>query len=709
MRIRALRDVIRETTARTALDAPHPNLKGLTAGTEESQAAAAVEALKQRADATFPGQFEPPSVLAARELHRIEAFPETRAMERTIGSEDLVDLNYLLRGLDAARSVARIAIRGDGGHNLGDATGFLVSPSLLLTNWHVFQDGADVASCWAEFDYELDLGGAPRATTRFELRPDLFYLEDRALDFALVAVGTAPTTGAGRREDYLWLRLNPATAKILDGEPVTIIQHPEGRPKQIALRENRLLGRTDAFLTYEADTAPGSSGAPVFNNSWQVVALHHSGVPRTDAAGRWLLRTGQPATEDSQDDEIDWVANEGVRVSSLVEHVLAKGPAGALRDEFEAYCMGRKTAASVAGAEAARPATAPILATPVQAPVQAPAQALAAGGGSAVFTVPLTISVTLGGGATVSAGPGVAAGAGAVERTVEPWHDTNYAGRKGYRPDFLGATVALPRLRDPAVAARMTAGGATLVPYANFSLVMHRERRLPIFTAANVDFSRAAKEPEPGRSYNRAELGGLGENDKERWFLDPRLPADCQLPDRFFDNDRQAFDKGHLVRREEVCWGATYDEVRRANGDTYHVTNCTPQVAGFNRSLSRGVWGLLENVIEKQGRTEKYCLLAGPVLADDDPIFVGVDDQGPIQARIPRAFWKVLVARTDGKLQAFGFLLEQDLSQVRFEFRPTQAWKERMVRLKDIETRARLIRFAAALTRADQFGAPATP
>ncbi len=37
-------------------------------------------------------------------------------------------------------------------------------------------------------------------------------------------------------------------------------------------------------------------------------------------------------------------------------------------------------------------------------------------------------------------------------------------------------------------------------------------------------------------------------------------------------------------RREDVCWGKTYDEVRRANGDTYHTTNCTPQVAGFNQS-----------------------------------------------------------------------------------------------------------------------------
>ncbi len=244
--------------------------------------------------------------------------------------------------------------------------------------------------------------------------------------------------------------------------------------------------------------------------------------------------------------------------------------------------------------------------------------------------------------------------------------------------------------------------GGLVVPYQNFSLVIHRARRMPLFTASNVDGSPAAKEPDPGQSYNRDALGGLAEDDFERWFRDPRLPAEAQLPDRFFDKDRKAFDKGHLVRREEVCWGADYAQVRRANGDTYHVTNCTPQVAGFNRSNRKGVWGLLENLIEAQGRVERYSLFAGPLLAADDPVFVGVDDDGPVQVKIPRAYWKVVVARGQAGLEAFGFLLEQDLTQVAFEFAVDPVWRARMVPLKKLQDRIGLIRFPRAVMRADK-------
>lgn len=697
MRVDRLREVVETTGVRIVDEVAAP--ASTRAAPIEVKAAEAVDLLKARVDATAPGQLETPERQALRTLQlqeggRRASFSE---LERTIGRDDLVDLNYLQRGLDAARPVGRITIMDGGGRALGDATGFMVSPSLMLTNQHVFPDAASAAASRVEFDHELDRLGFPRPTTTFAFDPGRFFVVDPALDMTLVAVNPRPLRGAGRLADYGWLRLSCEVGKINVGEAITIIQHPNGRTKQVAMRENRLLDITADHLTYESDTAPGSSGAPVFNDSWQVVALHHSGVPRKDAQGRWLLQNGRPATDDDDDADIDWIANEGVRASRIATTALSIAPAGPLRDELEACCEGR--------------AGPPVPATE-RSVGAAPAggggpSGAAAAGASASLTVPLTISVSLGAGevgnATVAAGP-----AAAPERTVEPWHDPDYRNRKGYQPDFLGLPVPAPRLRTPSTAARMDTDGGVLVPYANFSLVMHRERRLPIFTAANVDFSPAAKEPEPGRGYNRAQLGGLGENDREKWFPDPRLPTDCQLTDRFFDRDRQAFDKGHLVRREEVCWGAAYDDVRRANGDTYHMTNCTPQVAGFNRSMSRGVWGLLENVIERQGRTEKYCLLAGPVLAADDPAFLGVDDVGPIQIRIPRAYWKVLVARREDRLEAFGFLLEQDLSQVRFEFQPNAEWRERMTPLADIQTRAKLIRFAPALLRADRFEAPPT-
>ena len=58
---------------------------------------------------------------------------------------------------------------------------------------------------------------------------------------------------------------------------MTIIQHPLGGPKQIAITANQVVNTYDYRLQYTTDTQPGSSGSPVFNDDWKVIALHHAG------------------------------------------------------------------------------------------------------------------------------------------------------------------------------------------------------------------------------------------------------------------------------------------------------------------------------------------------------------------------------------------------------------------------------------------------
>ena len=105
---------------------------------------------------------------------------------------------------------------------------------------------------------------------------------------------------------------------MLIGECLNIIQHPNGELKQVALRENQLKDILPQFLHYHTDTAPGSSGSPVFNDQWELVALHHSGVPRTDGQGRYLTRDGAVWEPSMGEQRIDWIANEGARVSQIV-------------------------------------------------------------------------------------------------------------------------------------------------------------------------------------------------------------------------------------------------------------------------------------------------------------------------------------------------------------------------------------------------------
>jgi hypothetical protein len=63
------------------------------------------------------------------------------------------------------------------------------------------------------------------------------------------------------------------------GEPVNIIQHPKGRHKEVVVSNNWTLLLFDNYISYDADADFSSSGSPVFNQQWQLVALHHGSLP----------------------------------------------------------------------------------------------------------------------------------------------------------------------------------------------------------------------------------------------------------------------------------------------------------------------------------------------------------------------------------------------------------------------------------------------
>lgn len=653
------------------------------------------EALKQAVHGRRPPDLVPAERMMLREARLIQAEgrPSPVALERIMGTNDLVDINYLQKAGSAARAVCRVILRDWVGREIGYATGFLVTSRLLLTNHHVLETAAAAETAHAEFDYELDAAGLPRPTTRFILDPGTFFLNDPDLDFALVAVGPRPVGGSGSLPGYGFLPLLRAEGKVNPGEFVTIIQHPSGQPKQIALRENELLSIAPLMLWYESDTAQGSSGSPVFNDSWQVVALHHSGVPRTNDQGQWLLKNGKVAAPDAEEGEIDWIANEGIRSSQIVKFVETNGERGTLLDEFLRGAAGQPSPEPViaAGPESQRAAPGP------ERPERVPA-----GPAGTSVTVPVTFTITVEGTAALVP-PSVGIGSvTATERMKVPVVDPEYGHRLGFDTKFLGPQVRLPDV-DQSRPAKLD-DGSTVLPYTHFSVIMDKTRRLALVTASNVDARPGKKEPEPGRDYSRKALGGLGPNDTEQWLTDPRIPEAYQLPDRFYTRDRGAFDKGHLVRREDVCWGDTYQEVRLANGDTYHTTNCSPQVADFNQAGRGGVWGKLENEILKQAKAEQYCIFAGPWLQPSDREFVGLDQRGEVRIRIPSKYWKVVVARAGDELRAFAFVLGQDLTGVPLEFAVRAEWVGSMVSVRDLEEGLGYLTFPDEIRKADQYG-----
>lgn len=236
-------------------------------------------------------------------------------LERLMGRNNLIDVGFLEAGYRASRSVGRITVAGPDGHY---GTGFMVSPALLLTNNHVLRDPTEAIHGYIEFNVQAGRDGRPLVPAAFGLEPARLFVTSEPLDFTLVAVAPANAEGDDLAA-FGHLPLIAAQGKAIIGELVNIVQHPNGEPKQLALRENRLVDVLENFLHYETDTAPGSSGSPVFNDQWEVVALHHSGVPLTDDQGRYLCADGSPWTPDMGEQRLAWKANEGVRVSRILD------------------------------------------------------------------------------------------------------------------------------------------------------------------------------------------------------------------------------------------------------------------------------------------------------------------------------------------------------------------------------------------------------
>jgi len=255
----------------------------------------------------------------ARKAMRRDLVPsgDTMGLERVLGESDLLPITFLLRGLQRSKSVCRINVMPPGGARPSLGTGFMVSPCLLLTNNHVLPDVAHVTVSFAEFGFEQDVHFRPMPSQCFPLDGERFFYTNLDMDFTLVAVKPESFSGVPL-VSYEFIRLIEESGKALIGEKVSLIQHPAGRHKMLTVRNSIVLDPAHGhFVHYDADTEPGSSGSPVFNDQWEVVALHHSGVPKKNARGQVLLRNGRVRSPGTRDSEIDWIANEGVRISAI--------------------------------------------------------------------------------------------------------------------------------------------------------------------------------------------------------------------------------------------------------------------------------------------------------------------------------------------------------------------------------------------------------
>jgi len=219
-------------------------------------------------------------------------------LEKIIGTQStLLPIRFLEAGLLNARSVARV-IRADG----ASGSGFLTDDNLLITCHHVLPTEDSAREAVVQFNYQKTVDGLDAPVDEFKLAPYGAFATSPAEegDWTAVRVEGEP----GKRWDTL--RLTHVDPQV--GDHVNIVQHPGGGPKQIALYHNVVVFVGNNRLQYLTDTLPGSSGSPVFDGDWRVVALHHS--------GGWLREPGSKRM---------YFRNEGIHVNAILEGLIAEG------------------------------------------------------------------------------------------------------------------------------------------------------------------------------------------------------------------------------------------------------------------------------------------------------------------------------------------------------------------------------------------------
>ena len=212
----------------------------------------------------------------------LAAIAETK--EKIIHRDDMVTFAFMEAGVKAASAVMKLHVprfengqprKHNGKQMIYLGTAWLLTGSLIMTNHHVVNarnEGELNASevdlrlqshgTWGQLDFDADgLAGT-------ELRAQALEAWNPQLDYAVLRmpdIGRDPLRRAPRA-------IGLATEPV----PVNIIQHPGGRSRRYGIRNNLVSASTETELRYFTDTESGSSGSPVFNDEWEVVALHRA-------------------------------------------------------------------------------------------------------------------------------------------------------------------------------------------------------------------------------------------------------------------------------------------------------------------------------------------------------------------------------------------------------------------------------------------------
>ena len=227
------------------------------------------------------------------------------AFEKLLGAERFESLVWFQTALERCRGVARIEDPLAG--PLG--TGFLVDGSavhpgfpavVLVTNTHVVSE--EDAQALEPEKALVTFRALEEATATYRIKQILWSSPPNELDTTIVELDDRPDAAlpspVARRRPQLDVEPLPRTY---------IIGHPSGTEQvMLSVADNQLLDHDDVRVHYRTPTMGGSSGSPVYNRSWELIAVHHAGSLHMKRLG------GHTGT---------YPANEGIWFPRVLEEV----------------------------------------------------------------------------------------------------------------------------------------------------------------------------------------------------------------------------------------------------------------------------------------------------------------------------------------------------------------------------------------------------
>jgi DNA/RNA endonuclease G (NUC1) len=188
------------------------------------------------------------------------------------------------------------------------------------------------------------------------------------------------------------------------------------------------------------------------------------------------------------------------------------------------------------------------------------------------------------------------------------------------------------------------------IHHQNLSIYFNKTRKLALYTACN---------------FNKDAFIEI-DNRSNAFRDDNTIDSSFQLAEGFYGSktidkskSENYFDRGHLIARRYNQWGATAEEAKKGEKDTYYYTTIHPQVGELNKRE----WEELESFIIESGKLDvrRVSIIAGALLKSNDPIAKYTDKfyNEDIRIQIPEVYWKVVFYELENELRKIAFLMSQ--------------------------------------------------